>query len=462
MDLPRFEDTIVAVSTPPGRGGIGIVRLSGPQAVAVAACVFRAANPKRNPCGQMSFTTCFGHVVDGEHVIDEALLTVMRAPYTYTTQDVAEINCHGGIVPVRRTLELCLSAGARVADPGEFTMRAYHFGRIDLAQAEAVVDIVNATTDAARQAAISQLNGGLSQEIERFRTEIIESLVQLEASIDFSDEDIDPLELTAVTQGTDKLISRIDHLLATAEQGRIVREGLRVTIAGRPNVGKSSLLNALLRADRAIVTEIPGTTRDIVEDAVTIGGLPVILADTAGVREVDHPVEAEGVQRSHRSMAAADLILLVIDASAPLEPDDFCLLEAVADRPHVVVMNKEDLRAVADAEEVAGRSSAAMVWVSAKQGTHIQELESAIEAAVWDGLAGSPEHLLLTNARHSCALERCRAGLARAVEAAADGFSAEFIAADLRDALAALDEILGKTTAEHIIDGIFAQFCIGK
>ncbi len=462
MNPARFEDTIVAVSTPPGRGGIGIVRLSGPRAVTVAASVFRPANTARDPLTQRSFTTCFGHVFDGEHVIDEAILTVMRAPHTYTTQDVAEINCHGGIAPVRRTLELCLHAGARVADPGEFTMRAYYYGRIDLAQAEAVADIVNATTEAGRQAAVAQLGGALSGRIDQFRQRIIDLLVEVEASIDFVDQDIELVESAEVAARTRAVIADIDELLSTAQRGRVLREGLRVTIAGRPNVGKSSLLNALLRANRAIVTEVPGTTRDVIEDLLTIGGLPVLLSDTAGVRDTDSPVEAEGVLRSRQAMATADMVLLVIDSSEPLAEEDRQLLAALDGRPHVVVMNKEDLPTLVDAGEVAQLTSADTVWVSAREGTHIQELEEAVSAAVWQGEAGAAEHVILTNARHQQALEHSREGLVRAAEGAAEGRYIEFVAADLHDALAALDDILGKTPAEDIINRIFEQFCIGK
>ncbi|HCU37884.1 MAG TPA: tRNA uridine-5-carboxymethylaminomethyl(34) synthesis GTPase MnmE [Armatimonadetes bacterium] len=462
MDPARFEDTIVAVSTPPGRGGIGIVRLSGPEAVSVAACVFRPANAARDPLTQCSFTTCFGHVFDGEQVIDEAILTVMRAPHTYTTQDVAEISCHGGIAPVRRTLELCLKAGARVADPGEFTMRAYYYGRIDLAQAEAVADIVNATTEAGRQAAVAQLGGALSGCIEGFRQRIIDLLVEVEASIDFVDEDIELIDAAEIASRTSGVITDIDELLSTAQRGRVLREGLRVTIAGRPNVGKSSLLNALLRANRAIVAELPGTTRDVIEDVLTIGGLPVVLSDTAGVRDTDSPVEAEGVLRSRQAMAAADMVLLVIDSSEPLAAEDRQLLAALDGRPHIVVMNKEDLPARVDAGEVARLASGATVWISARDGTHIQDLEEAVSGAIWQGDVGAVEHVMLTNARHQQALEHSREGLARAAEGAAEGRYIEFVAADLHEALAALDEILGKTPAEDIISRIFEQFCIGK
>ncbi len=461
MDLARFQDTIVAISTPPGRSGIGIVRLSGPQALQLAAQVFRPANPQRSPLTQRSFATCYGHVLDGEHIVDEVILTVMRVPHTYTTQDVVEINCHGGIVPLRRTLELVIAGGARLADPGEFTKRAYYFGRIDLAQAEAVADVINAQTEQSRRAAITQLAGQLSAAINTFRENIISLLVRIEAAIDFSDQDIETIAASDIAQGIASLRKQIGALLATAEHGRILREGLKVAIVGRPNVGKSSLLNALLRTDRAIVTTVPGTTRDVIEDALNINGIAVTLADTAGLCDTDNIVEAESVSRSRQAMAAADLVLLVIDSSEPLHPDDLKLL-AQLPACGIVVMNKEDLPTRADAGQVAEATSASLVWVSAREGTHLQDLEQAISATVWEGRTGDTEQTIVTNVRHKVALERAAAALAAAAEAAATGYSEEFIAADLREALAALDEIVGKCLPEEIINRIFAEFCIGK
>ncbi len=462
MDIARFEDTIAAISTPPGRSGIGIVRLSGPQAIEIGNKVFRPANPKRDPLNQASFRTCYGHVLDGEHIVDEVIFTVMRAPHTYTTQDVVEINCHGGIVPLRRTLELVIAKGARLADAGEFTKRAYYFGRIDLAQAEAVADVINAQTEESRKAAMAQLAGRLSEEINSFRDDIISLLVRIEASIDFSDQDIEMIAGEEVAQAIAGLREQIGALLSTAEQGRILREGLKVTIVGRPNVGKSSLLNALLRASRAIVTEVPGTTRDVVEDSLNINGIAVTLADTAGLRDTDNVVETEGVNRSRQAMAEADLVLLVMDSSEPLRDEDVKLVEQLPAASGIVVMNKEDLAAVADIGRIATATSAPIVWISALEGTHIQDLEQAISSAVWEGRAGGGEQTIVTNVRHKVALQEADAALARAAEAAGAGYSEEFIAADLREALASLDEIVGKCLPADIINRIFAEFCIGK
>jgi tRNA modification GTPase len=461
MEIGRFEDTIAAISTPPGRSGIGIVRLSGPQAIAIAAAVFRPASRKRNPLEQVSFTTCYGHVLAGEYVVDEVILTVMRAPHTYTTQDVAEINCHGGIVPLRRTLELVIEAGARLADPGEFTKRAYYFGRIDLAQAEAVADIINAQTNESQKAAMAQLAGRLSDEINSFRESIVSTLARIEAAIDFSDQDIELISAEEISAAIEKLRGQIRALLATAEHGRILREGLKVAIVGRPNVGKSSLLNALLQTRRAIVTDVPGTTRDVIEDTMNVNGIAVTLADTAGLVETDDVVEAEGVSRSRQAICDADLVLLVIDSSEALEGDD---RELLAELPSssIVVMNKEDLPTGSDAGEIAQITPAPIVWVSALEGTHIGELENAISSHVWEGKTRAGEQTIVTNVRHKAALQEAEASLAAAAEAVADGYSEEFVAADLRDALSSLDEIVGKYLPEDIINRIFAEFCIGK
>ncbi|MFO7946423.1 MAG: tRNA uridine-5-carboxymethylaminomethyl(34) synthesis GTPase MnmE [Armatimonadota bacterium] len=462
MDIHAFDDTIAAISTPLGRSGIGIVRLSGPEALSVADRVFKPANPDRSPLTQKTFTTCYGHVTDGDTVIDEAILTVMRAPGTYTTQDVVEINCHGGIVPLRRTLELVLEHDARLADPGEFTKRAYYFGRIDLAQAEAVADIITARTEESQQAAMQQLSGRLSDEINRFREAILDLLSQIEASIDFIDQDIDIITSDEIARATVKLIDDVNELLDTARRGQALREGLKVAIVGRPNVGKSSLLNALVNDARAIVTEVPGTTRDVIEDTLDIQGIPVTLADTAGLRDTEDLIEAEGVERAESVMAQADLVLLVIDTAQELTDYDRRLLRQLAPDRGIVVMNKEDLPTVVQNGEVGQCTEAPTIWISAKEGTHLQELEEAVASTVWEGKTGGSGETLVTNVRHKNALQKAAEALKRADRAFAEGYSEEFIASDLREALHALDEIVGKFLPEELLDSIFSRFCIGK
>ncbi len=461
MDIARFEDTIAAVSTPPGRSGIGIVRLSGPSALQIAADVFRPANPRRNLLTQPTYTLSYGHVLDGELIVDEVLLAVMRAPSSYTTQDVVEINCHGGIVAVRRTLELVLHRGARLADPGEFTKRAYYFGRIDLAQAEAVADVINAQTEHSRRAAMAQLSGHLSDAVNGLREGILSLLARMEAAVDFFEDGLELPDHEQTATAISGLREQLADLLGTAEQGRLLRDGLQVAIVGRPNVGKSSLLNALLRSDRAIVTPIPGTTRDIIEDSRNIAGIPVRLLDTAGMRSTDSVVEAEGVRRSEQAMADADLVLLVIDTSEALTTRDEELLRDALRRT-IVVMNKEDLPACVTAETVTALTSAPQIWISARDGTHLQDLEQAISDTVWAGGSGDVINTIVTNVRHKTALQQADEALARAEDALDTGYSEEFIAADLREALASLDEIVGNFVPEQILDRIFAEFCIGK
>ncbi len=480
-----FDDTIAAISTPLGLGGIGIVRLSGPDALAIAARVFQPASASRAVLAQESFTTCYGRVMDGDEVVDEAILTVMRAPRTYTTQDVVEINCHGGIVPLRRTLELVLHQGARLADPGEFTKRAFFFGRIDLAQAEAVCDIINARTEEARRAAVSQLQGRLSAEINDLREGIINLLMHLEAAIDFGEDDVEFLSAAEQAARLGALLDRIARLLADADSGRALREGLRAAIVGRPNVGKSSLMNALLGESRVIVTEVPGTTRDVVEDAVNIGGIPVILADTAGLRDTDDLVESVGVERARAAMDAADLVLLVMDGSQPLQEEDERLLEQVPPGRTVVVVNKSDLEqrlrldlAVPDLglqpqvldlprqrrlqSATSASSPPPAIPISALHHTGLDELREAITRMVWHGQAGPSGETLVTNVRHKDALERTQTALVAARSTLAQSLTEEYVAEDLRAALDALGEIVGATPNEEIINRIFDSFCIGK
>jgi tRNA modification GTPase len=429
--------------------------------VEIATDIFRPANPRRSPESQATFTVCYGHVIDGEQIVDEVLLTVMRAPNTYTTQDIVEVNCHGGIVPLRYTLELVIRHGARLADPGEFTKRAYYFGRIDLAQAEAVADVINAQTEHSSKAAIAQLSGQLSAAVNGLRDAIMSLLARVEAAVDFPDEQLKLADSSQIGQAIADLHSQIQDLLATAEHGRLLREGLQVAIIGRPNVGKSSLLNALLQSDRAIVTPIPGTTRDVIEESRSIGGIPVRLLDTAGLRATDSVVEAEGVRRSEQAMADADLILLVIDTSRPLTPEDEELLRRTP-TPTIIVMNKEDLPTQVDPDTMAACSQAQQVWISARNRTHLAELEQAISEMVWAGGSSDATDTLVTNVRHKTALQYAADALEQAADTVSSGYTEEYIAVDLREAVAHLDEIVGHFIPDQILDQIFAEFCIGK
>lgn len=460
-DLDRFEDTIVAISTPPGISGIGIVRLSGPEALSIAEHLFRPGDSRKHVSAQSTYTLLYGHVVENGEVIDEALLTVMRAPKTYTTQDVVEINCHGGLIPLRRTLELCLAHGARLADPGEFTRRAFYFGRLDLAQAEAVSDLVAARTEAAAQAALSQLQGHLSSRVEDMRQEIVSLLAQLEVQIDFGEDDLDEMPPDEMGQRLEALSAQVGSLLATADQGRLVREGVRVALAGRPNVGKSSLMNALLGEERMIVTAFPGTTRDVVEESLNLRGIPVVLIDTAGLREVSNEVEQAGVDRAQQALAQADFLLLVLDRSEPLQPEDRELLDSLPAPRVVLVMNKCDLAAAWEAEEIEG-FAAPQVQTSALEGTGLEALREALAEKIGTQGQEHPAEVIVTNLRHQQALAHTVEALERALGSSRRGATEEYLAADLHDALAALGEITGATSREDIIDQIFERFCIGK
>ena len=458
----RFDDTIAAIATPPGQSGIGIVRMTGPQAVTIADGLFRPASNAPGPSEQATFTTRYGHVLDGEEPLDEVLLTVMRAPRTYTTQDVVEINCHGGAVPLRRTLELVLRRGARLADPGEFTKRAFYFGRLDLAQAEAVADVITARTEAAHRAAMHHLSGGLSERIRDFRDRLMDLDGYVEASIDFAEDDIDFLTREQLRGGIERLAADMRDLLGSAEAGRALREGVRAAIAGRPNVGKSSLMNALLREDRVIVTPHPGTTRDVIEETVNVRGLPITLADTAGLREPGDEIEQAGVSLARDWIDRADMVLLVIDGAEPLRDEDRSLLAELRGNRTLVVVNKADLPQQVSDAQLAPLAAAPLVHISALTGEGLDALEEAMARLTWSGEAAPGAEVIVTNVRHKLAIEQAAEALDRCLASEAGGAPEEILAEDLRAALDALGEITGDTAREDIINHIFERFCIGK
>ncbi len=463
--MSSFLDTIVAISTPPGVSGIGIVRLTGPEALAIADRLFSPADLRKRPSQQATYTLLYGRVVDGEEVVDEALLTVMRGPRTYTTQDVVEINCHGGIVPLRRTLELCLREGARLADPGEFTRRAFYFGRIDLAQAEAAADLITAQTTEAAQAAVQQLAGRLSGQVEALRTSLASLLAHLEAAIDFGEDDIEALSPGQIGARLRSLRGHVEGLLATAEQGKLLRQGARVALVGEPNVGKSSLMNALLGEERMIVTPIPGTTRDTVAESINLHGVPVVLVDTAGLREVADEVEQAGVDRARQALEEADVVLLVVEQPDTwnVEPGTWNAGRGGEERV-VLVVNKCDLRETRLAKQGPWAEGPEVPWVEVSAKTHegLDRLREAIAERI--GAAGMrpTAEVIVTNVRHQGALTKTLAALERALTGLEAGATEEYLAEDVREALEALGEIVGATSREEIIDEVFARFCVGK
>jgi len=455
-----MDDTIAAIATPLGEGGLAVIRLSGPRALAIAdACFSPAGKAGARPSACPSHTLHYGHLVAGGRVVDEVLLAVMRAPRTFTREDVVEISCHGGLLAAKTALDAVLAAGARPALPGEFTRRAFLNGRLDLAQAEAVADLIHARTELALAAANEQLAGKLSRRVRQLRADLMRVLAHVEAHIDFPDEDIAP---DTRGQMLDRLLAAMrfmDELLRTANEGRLLRRGLRAAIIGRPNAGKSSLLNQLLGHSRAIVSPLPGTTRDTIEETANLRGLPVVFVDTAGLREAGDAVEAEGVRRSHAAMESAELILHVLDHSEPLTPADERQLEALAGRKRVIVVNKTDLPGRLALPPALDAAAAKVCCLS---GAGIEELKDTIKNLVWAGEIKAEMLEVMINSRHQDALRRARAAVEKSAAALREELTLELVALDLRIAVNAVGEIVGQTATEDLLDAIFSQFCIGK
>jgi len=455
-------DTIAAISTPLGVGGIGVVRLSGPQTREILGKVFRR---RRGKGPLLSHRFYLGEIIRPRDaaVIDEVLASFMEKPRTYTREDVAEIQAHSGVLVLREILDAVLQSGARLAEPGEFTKRAFLNGRIDLTQAEAVIDLIQSKTRRSLEMANLQREGRLGMEVRRIREDLLNLMALLEAGIDFPEDEVPEFSGDEVNRRLQDALERLDTLLRTYDQGKIYREGISAVIIGRPNVGKSSLLNALLREDRAIVTPIPGTTRDIIEEVVNVRGIPLKIMDTAGLRHTRDRVEVEGVRRTRDRLARADLVIWVVDGSEPITAQDLDILPEVQPRKTVVAMNKNDLPPRLDPRGLGEHlPGAPLIPLSALHHSGIDRLEEAIRDLVLNGRQDSSAEILLSNLRHKQALERAREGLEQALEASRANLSAEFISVDLGRALQALGEIVGETTTEDILERIFSQFCIGK
>ncbi|KAF1855367.1 hypothetical protein Lal_00049389 [Lupinus albus] len=458
------EDTIAAVATAAGEGGIGIIRLSGRQAEPIAGAIFKGIKGKTAVAIQ-SYQAAYGHIVQPEtgQAIDEVLLLMMRAPHSYTCEDVVEIHCHGGAVSLQRILSLVLSQGARLAEPGEFTKRAFLNGRLDLTQAEAVIDIIRSKTDTSLKVAVNHLSGSLSQQIGAMRHKLLAMIAHLEAAIDFPEEDIEELAASEVAVQVADLLQEIGKLLSTAHTGRILRDGLETVIIGKPNVGKSSLLNALIKENRAIVTDIPGTTRDVIEEYVNIQGIPLKIVDTAGIRETADLVEQLGVERARSFVERADLILLLLDASLPLTKEDHEVLAMLSGRNALILLNKTDLPVCLDSEAIEAMVSGAAVYkISVHTGEGIPELEQAIVDAVYGGQVAMGEGIFVTNVRHEALLDKARQSLEEVRHTIEVQMPPDCIVVDLREAWERLGEITGDTVHEDIVAEIFSQFCIGK
>ncbi len=462
----NLSDTIAAISTPIGESGIGIVRISGKDTLKITDKIFKSKDGKK-PSTYKTYTTHYGWIVENQRFektaefIDEVILTVMRAPRSYTKEDIVEINCHGGIVALRQVLDLVLENGVRLAEPGEFTKRAFLNGRIDLAQAEAVLDIIRAKTDSALKIGTEQLKGMLSQRINRIRKSLLNILSLLEANIDFPEEEINPIELKEIKEKLNKIKNELRVFLDNAKHGKILREGIHVVICGKPNVGKSSLLNALLKQERSIVTPVAGTTRDTIEEIIDIKGIPIRIVDTAGIIEPGDLVEKKAVQRSRRQIDLADLVILMFDASKRLSKEDEVLIRKLTRKSLVVVINKIDLKQKIEKERLLKKFSH-LIEISAKKLRNIEFLEEAIADLVYDGKIKSSESMLVSNLRHITALKGAQKFIEEALNSLDNRLSLEFISQDIKDALGFLDGILGKRFSEDLLDRIFSEFCIGK
>lgn len=448
MPTLSLDDTIAAIATPLGEGGLAVIRLSGRRAFEIAERVFKPARAGRLS-QTASHTIHYGRIVWDGRVIDEVLVSILRAPRTFTGEDTVEVSCHGGVLPAKLALDAILSAGARSAEPGEFSRRAFLNGRIDLTQAEAVIDLIHSRTELALRAANEQLAGKLSEKINALRDDLMRVLAHVEAHIDFPDEDIAPDTREQLLGRLRAALNDMDALLRTAAEGLILRRGIRAVIVGKPNVGKSSLLNQLLGRERAIVSEIPGTTRDTIEETANIRGIPVVFIDTAGIRESSDSIELEGIRRSRESLERAELILHVLDRSEPAGDE----LTTTIHKKRIIVLNKADLTPLAAAEGIP---------ISCKTGAGIEELKDAIRDLVRDGSVDSEMTEVMINSRHEEALRRARSGIENTIQSLSAGASIELAAMDLRLAVNAVGEIVGKTTTEDLLDSIFGQFCLGK
>jgi len=472
-----LQDTIVAIATPVGEGGIGILRLSGDKAIDIAAGVIRLRSGQSLAAARshhlyhadvLGTSADQGNAPTDTRLLDEALVTVMRAPRSYTAEHVVEIHCHGGPYVLQALCESLRRGGARLAEPGEFTKRAFLNGRLDLAQAEAVLDTIRAKTACSLRLAQEQLRGKLSQEVDRLREALIRLLAHVEAAIDFTEEDIVFIQPRDLADDLRETLAAMARLIETGREGRIFREGIVVAIAGKPNVGKSSLLNALLRTDRAIVTPIPGTTRDVLEETLNIRGLPVRLLDTAGVRQTNDPVEQEGVRRSRTAMEQAELLLVLVDGSLPLSEEDRAVLALHADKKRLIVVNKSDLSCRLTEAELAALSPprsaepVPVVRISALTGAGLDALRDAVRQAVLRADCEPGDSAVITRLRHQDSLLKSREALEKALESVEGRLSGEFIAMDLRAGIDALGEITGSVTTEDILERIFRDFCIGK
>ena len=453
-----MEETIAAIATALGEGGIGIVRISGEEALPILRKIFRGRNTEDK-------VLTYGHIYDNftGDCVDEVMAVYMKGPHSYTAEDVVEIQCHGSIVSLRKILSLALRNGARLAEPGEFTKRAFLNGRLDLSQAEAVIDLIRAKSDASFDVALGQLEGKLGNVVREIRADILDLLVNITVNIDYPDEDIEELTYENLLSGLAQVKNKLTDLLATADTGRMLREGLSVSIIGKPNVGKSSLMNALLRETRAIVTEIPGTTRDTIEEMLSIRNIPVKLTDTAGIRQTEDIIEKIGIEKSKESFNQSDLVLFMIDGSRELDAEDEEILSHLGDRQVIVILNKLDLPQKVTSDQLRQRiPSAVILETSLKEEKGISEIEDAIADLVYGGQVKQKNSVLVTSVRHRNLLEQAASSVTDAISMAEIRQPLEFLEIDVNRAYELLGEIIGETVSGDVINEVFARFCLGK
>ncbi len=457
-----MDATIAAISTAMSASGIGIVRISGENAMDVIAKIYRSKNGKKDIRTVVSHTIHYGFIYDGEEVVDEVLVMIMRGPHTYTGEDTVEIDCHGGVYAMKRVLETVLKNGAVIAEPGEFTKRAFLNGRLDLSQAEAVMDVIQAKNSMALKSSVEQLKGSVQRAVKEIRARLLHQIAYIETALD----DPEHFDLTGYPQELQKIVEKesenISELLKTADDGRMIQEGIKTVILGKPNAGKSSLLNFLVGEDRAIVTEIAGTTRDILEEYISLNGITLRVIDTAGIRETEDVVEKIGVGKAKQMAENADLILYVVDSSLPLDDNDREIMELLSGRKSIVIYNKTDLEAAVDIEELKEKTGSPVIPVSVVEETGISQLEDEIKRMFFHGELSFNDEVYITNARHKAALEESKESLKLVMDSIAMGMSEDFFSIDLMNAYESLGRIVGESVGEDLVNEIFSKFCVGK
>ncbi|KOY67864.1 tRNA uridine-5-carboxymethylaminomethyl(34) synthesis GTPase MnmE [Clostridium sporogenes] len=453
-------DNIAAVATPLGEGGISIIRISGDKSLDIVSSIFKGKND-RSLDDIKPYSMRYGFIIEKEskEIIDEVLVSYMKGPRSFTAEDTLEINCHGGVIPTKKILKELIKSGARLAEPGEFTKRAFLNGRIDLSQAEAVIDIIRSKTDLSMKSALKQAEGTLSKEINSIRNKMIKIIAHIEATVDYPEDDLEEITGQKIKVDLKEIINKIDNLISASEEGKILREGLNTVIVGKPNVGKSSLLNALINENKAIVTEIPGTTRDVIEEYINIDGIPIKIVDTAGIRETEDVVEKIGVEKSKEKIDEADLVIFMLDLSRKIDEEDIEIMEFIKNKKYIVLLNKLDLNK--ENHFIKGLDSKYIIKTSVKNNSGLNELKECIKDLFFSGEIKSDE-LIVTNARHQEALIRAKEACLQAIETLSDEISIDLASIDIRNGWKYLGEITGDTLDENIIDKIFSEFCLGK